>query len=59
MKKIMAKDISFDETVKAGLAYEQGAKKVEEMRRKDDRKEMEKVARLNITAGRKVEFDTL
>jgi hypothetical protein len=47
MKKIMAEDITFDETVKAGLAYEQGARKVEEIRGKDDRKEVEKVARLD------------
>ena len=32
MKKMMAEDITFDETVKAGLAYEQGAKKVDEIR---------------------------
>ena len=47
MKKIMAEDLNFEDTVKVGLAMEQGEKKVEEIRSsKNGRKEEEKVAKL-------------
>ena len=51
MKKIVAEDIDYDDTIKAGLAMEQDDKKVEEMRGKNYRKEEEKVARLDETYG--------
>ena len=39
MKKIVAEDIDYDETIKVGLSMKQGDKKVEEMRGKNHRKE--------------------
>ena len=49
MKKIMAEDLNFEDTVKVGLAMEQGEKKVEEIRSsKNGRKEEEKVAKLEV-----------
>ena len=58
MKKIIAEDIDFNETVKVGLAMEQGAKKVDEIR-STGRKEVEKVANLNVTNGRDTSFADL
>ena len=47
MKKIMAEDLNFEDTVKVGLAMEQGEKKVEEIRSsKNGKKEEEKVTKL-------------
>jgi hypothetical protein len=55
MKKIMAEDLNFEDTVKVRLAMEQGERKVEEIRSsKNGRKEEEKVARLEAK-----EFSTL
>jgi hypothetical protein len=50
-KKIITEDLSYEDTVKAGLAMEQGEKKVEQIRRKNGnentpRKEDERVAKL-------------
>ena len=45
MRKIMAEDLNFDDTVTIALAMEQGSKKVEEIRGKGLRKEDEKLAR--------------
>ena len=59
MRKIMAEDLNFDDTVKIALAMEQGSNKVEEIRGKGFGKEDEKVARLNVTAGRQVEYRSM
>ena len=46
MKKIISEDLNFDDTIKYGLAIEQGARKVEEIRGSTSRKEEERVAAL-------------
>jgi len=46
MKKIISEDLSFDDSVKYGLAIEQGARKVAEIRGSTSRKEDERVAGL-------------
>ena len=46
MKKIINEDLNFDDTVRYGLAMEQGAKKVNEIRGNTVRKKDERVAAL-------------
>ena len=46
MKKIIIEDLDFDDTVKYGLAMEQGAWKVDQIRNQARRKEEERVAAL-------------
>ena len=55
-RKVIAEDLNFDDTVKYGLALEQGARKVEEMRGASNKKENDRVAALEeqvrmLTAG--------
>ena len=45
-RKVIAEDLDYDDTVKYGLALEQGAKKVDEIRGVNDKKEDDQVAAL-------------